>query len=243
MLLKRALNLGAALLVVLVCAFTVRTVAAVTMDDLASHLKIQLGDAQLGGGVHAGDVFAIDRSRMTQVKLCSVPVDSTAVNHKKVRTTFTNSLGSSIPYFGRIFGVEGTEIDSGSQDLAGFKVRMRFEATETRLKGTDFGDPDPSCEARMATRAAAGDLICIVNYSLIPEDNEIFTAFSFNPIQMFVTPAVFTANGLGLPDGYFGFIGNTFCPKSSPVSWDVALRKSLRVLSVNFVSEEIEPSS
>jgi len=232
--LKKILGVAAALVLALTCSFAFKTLAGVTLDDLAAQMDMNIGHAQGSGGVSAGDIYWVSGDGLRRDKLCSMALQEEYVRHNPVDMTFTNTIGASIPFMGNIFDYKdiaaGTS-SGGDLRFGGFLVRMQFEAEETELmEGAPQGAPD-FCEETMVRRAAKGDMICIVNYSLIPEHNKFFTAYRFNANQILIPDETFGKYGLDATKRVSQNAQHD-CPREEARSWDVALRASLRILSV-----------
>ncbi|WP_172328094.1 hypothetical protein [Mangrovicoccus sp. HB161399] len=234
----RIVCFAGAFVLVLACSFAFKTLAGVTLEDLAAQMDMNLGLAQGSGGVSAGDIYWVSADGTRRDRLCSMALHETYVERRPVDMTFTNEIGASIPLVGSMFDYVDLAADGdhrGNLRIGGFVVRMRFQAEQTELEeGAPQGAPD-YCEESMVRRAARGDLICIVKFSLIPEYNKFFTAYRFNSNQILIPGETFRKYGLEATRRT-DVIGQKDCPRESARSWDVALRESLSILSVE-VSE------
>jgi hypothetical protein len=83
----------------------------------------------------------------------------------------------------------------------------------------------------MAQFANRRHLICMVRSSLIPTHNGVFSAYRFDSFQLFLPASVFEAHGMEKSDAARE-VEILSCPNGSGVPWDVAFRKSMRVITM-----------
>ena len=228
--LKRVTTVLGVLAVLLVGAFVLNKVTAVTLDDIAYHFS--LGRAQAQVGVSGGDIYAISPDGLSESKICSLDLQEDFVTRVSVEAKFTNAIGETLPFLVKWVSFGS---DSALGDGAEFDgVRLRFSGQFTELQSNAPQGAPAECEAKMAQFANRRHKICMVRSSLIPTENSVFSAYRFDPFQIYLPDSVFEANGMTKSDAARE-IEILTCPVSSAVPWDVAIRKSLRVINMENV--------
>lgn len=208
-------------------AFVFNKVAAVTMDDVASHFS--LGRTQATVGVVGGDIYAVAPDGLSETRLCSLDLREDFVTRVRVEAHFSNAIGATLPFLVSFvsFGADDSLGDAG--DFTG--ARLRFSGEFTELQADAPLGASAACERKMAEFMNRRHKICMVRSSLVPTENAVFSAYRFDQLQMFLPEPMFALYGLTKSDAAKE-IQTQLCPQSSSTPWDVAFRKSLRVISM-----------
>jgi len=212
-------------------AFGFSKVAAVTLDDVASHFD--LGRAQATVGVAGGDIYAISPDGLSETRLCSLELQEEFVVRIKVDARFSNVIGTTLPFL-----TELLDAVVMSSEFAG--ARLSFQGEFTELQAEAPREVSPDCERRMAEYANAEHKICMVRSSLVPTFASAFSAYRFERLQIFLPEALFQLydmkkNAMAQKAQFEA------CPDSSARPWDVAVRKSLRIIEMEMVRKENDP--
>lgn len=217
-------------------AFGFSKVAAVTLDDVASHFD--LGRAQATVGVAGGDIYAIAPDGLSETRLCSLELQDEFVDRVQVRAQFSNVIGTTLPFLTDWIqpGLPGDMLND--DEFAG--ARLRFEGEFTELQAEAPRDIAPDCERRMAEYANARHRICMVRSSLVPSDNKAFSAYRFDSVQIFLPDRLFALYDMEKSDAARA-VQTLDCPASSAQPWDVAVRKSLRIINMESVRNDNAP--
>lgn len=231
--LKRVAMVLSVLAVLLVSAFLVNKVTAVTLDDVAYHFS--LGRTKATVGVSGGDIYAISPDGLAETKLCSLKLQEDFVTRVKVEARFTNAIGDTLPFLVNWVSL-GSEDSLGTTE--GFKAgNLHFSGEFTELQpDAPMGAP-ADCERKMAEFMNRRHRICMVRSSLIPTENGVFSAYRFDQLQMWLPESIFEMNGLVKSDAAHE-VQTQSCPLSSAVPWDVAFRKSLRVINMENLPDD-----
>lgn len=218
-------------------AFGFSKVAAVTLDDVASHFD--MGRAQATVGVAGGDIYAISPDGLSETRLCSLELQDEFVDRIKINARFSNVIGTTLPFLTDWLssGVADTMINAAA--FAG--ARLRFEGEFTELQAEAPRDIAPDCERRMAEYANARHRICMVRSSLVPNDNSAFSAYRFDRLQIFLPDRFFALYGMEKSEAAQK-VQMEACPASSALPWDVAVRKSLRIIEMEAVRADPLPA-
>ncbi len=218
-------------------AFGFSKVAAVTLDDVASHFD--LGRAQATVGVAGGDIYAISPDGLSETRLCSLVLQDEFVDRVKVNARFSNVIGTTLPF---LTDWVSPGVAEGMMNAAEFEgARLRFEGEFTELQPEAPRDIAPDCERRMAEHANARHKICMVRSSLVPDDNKAFSAYRFDSVQVFLPDRLYVLYGMEKSDAATA-IQFEACPASSALPWDVAVRKSLRIIEMQSVRDDDAPA-
>lgn len=217
-------------------AFGFSKVAAVTLDDVASHFD--MGRAQATVGVAGGDIYAISPDGLSETRLCSLDLQAEFVDRIKINARFSNVIGTTLPFLTDWLssGVADSMLDAA--EFAG--ARLRFEGEFTELQAEAPRDIAPDCERRMAEYANARHRICMVRSSLVPNDASAFSAYRFDRLQIFLPERFFELYGMEKSDAARA-VQMEACPASSALPWDVAVRKSLRIIEMETVRNDPDP--
>ena len=211
-------------------AFGFAKVAAVTLDDVASHFD--LGRAQATVGVAGGDIYAISPDGLSETRLCSLELQDEFVDRIKVNARFSNVIGTTLPFLTDWLSPGVADSMMSAAEFAG--ARLRFEGEFTELQAEAPRDIAPDCERRMAEYANSRHRICMVRSSLVPTDNSAFSAYRFDRMQIFLPDRLFALYGMEKSEAA-QTIQFEACPASSALPWDVAVRKSLRLIEMELV--------
>lgn len=227
---KIALMLGV-LATLVAGAFGFSKVAAVTLDDVASHFD--LGRTQATLGVAGGDIYAISPDGLFETRLCSLKLQEEFVDRIQVEARFSNVIGTTLPFLTDWLSpsVADTMIDAA--EFAG--SRLRFEGEFTELQADAPQDLSPDCERKMAQYMNRRHKICMVRSSLVPTESAAFSAYRFDRMQMWLPDALFELYDMEKSDAAKE-VQKLDCPASSAVPWDVAVRRSLRIINMEPVS-------
>ena len=228
--LKRVATVLSVLAVLLVSAFVFNKVTAVTFDDIAYHFSLDRARAQVG--VSGGDIYAISPDGLSESKICSLELAEDFVTRVDLDARFTNTIGETLPFLVKwaSFGTDDSLGNGASFDGA----RLRFSGQFTELQSNAPLAAPTECEMKMAQFANRRHRICMVRSSLVPAENSVFSAYRFDQFQVFLPEAVFESHDMTKSDAARE-VENLTCPTSSPVPWDVAFRKSLRVINMQNV--------
>jgi hypothetical protein len=225
---RSALTYAAVAVVGIGATFAFGKVTAVTFDDVATHFD--LGSAEARVGISGGDIFAVARTGRSTEKICTFELREQYVRREKVEAYFTNALGARLPFLARWLGNDLGDAAIKGEELEG--ARLRFAGEFTELQTDAPRRASDGCERRMIEYANDGYRICMVRSSLIPTDRKVFSAYRFDPLQVFLPDAVFEKHGQERSDKSAS-VRHLPCPQSSEVPWDVAIRKSLRVIRMD----------
>jgi len=217
-------------------AFGFSKVAAVTLDDVASHFD--LGRAQATVGVAGGDIYAISPDGLSETRLCSLVLQDEFVDRITVNARFSNVIGTTLPFLTDWLSPGVADSMVNAAEFAG--ARLRFEGEFTELQAEAPRDITPDCERRMAEYANAGHRICMVRSSLVPTDNSAFSAYRFDRLQIFLPERLFAVYDMQKSDAAQNAQMQP-CPASSTLPWDVAVRKSLRIINMEAVRNDAAP--
>ncbi|MEV8465259.1 hypothetical protein AB0T83_00505 [Fluviibacterium sp. DFM31] len=223
--LKRILQIGGALVLAIVIAFGLNKATAVTIDDITSFYE--LGGARAHPGVQGGDIYAVSPDGLIEEKICALELQEDFVVRQKIAAEFTNSIGEAIPFI-----VELAKIGSGGQDIdtgAVIHHRMKFAGEFTKLLEDAPIGTNAACEKKMVQRMNARYLICMVRSSLIPTGNSVFSAYRFDSLQIWIPDVTFEKYGSSKSGAAVQNASKT-CPQATSIPWDVAFRKSLRIV-------------
>lgn len=218
-------------------AFGFSKVAAVTLDDVASHFD--MGRAQATVGVAGGDIYAISPHGVSETRLCSLALQDEFVNRIAVKARFSNVIGTTLPFLTDWLSPNVADSMVNAAEFAG--ARLRFEGQFTELQAEAPRGIAPACERRMAEYANAGHKICMVRSSLVPTDNSAFSAYRFDRLQIFLPERLFAVYDMQKSEAAQK-IQMEACPASSTLPWDVAVRKSLRIINMEAVRKDAAPS-
>ena|GEM_PF-6385707 len=235
--LKRVGMVLSVLAVLLLSAFVFNKVAAVTLDDVTHHFSLGRSHATIG--VSGGDIYAISPDGLSEMRLCSLTLQEDFVVRVAVTAMFTNTIGDTLPFLVRFVSLGADKPAGVDADFAG--ARLRFDGQFTELQSEAPRGAPPECERKMAEFMNQRYRICMVRASLIPTENAVFSAYRFDPFQMFVPQSLYALHGMEKSDAAIE-VQTQKCPETSGVAWDVAIRKSLRVINMEGIDQVAEAS-
>ncbi|QIE40633.1 hypothetical protein [Meridianimarinicoccus aquatilis] len=230
--LKRISIMLGVLAVLLGSGFVLNKVAAVTIDDVASHFS--LGRTQATVGVSGGDIYAIAPDGLSETRLCSLQLQEDFVTRVRIEAKFSNTIGSTLPFLVKFVSFGADEDIAGASDFSG--ARMRFSGEFTELQANAPMGAPADCEQKMAQFMNRRHKICMVRSSLVPTNNAVFSAYRFDRLQMFLPDSIFAMHKMEKSDAAKE-LQTQPCPQSSAVPWDVAFRKSLRVINMEDITD------